>query len=66
MSYNVVVMVSQPNFGSIPSVFDIPPHAGDRITLTHGERLLSGNVTSIEHAQDFTGAFRARVYVELD
>ena len=66
MSYNAVLMLSPSDLGSIPSVFDIPPRAGERISLTHGQKSLSGKVTSIEHTQDFTGAFRANVYVELD
>lgn len=66
MSCNVIIMLSQPRLGSIPSVFDIPPRVGERITLNHDQEPLSGRVTSVEHTQDFTGAFRAIVYVELD
>lgn len=66
MSYHAVVIISEPEFGSISTIFDMPPRVGDRITLTHNQKTLSGNVTSIEHTQDFTGTFRTNVYVDLD
>lgn len=66
MSYNLVVMTSRPNLGSMPSVFDVPPCVGDRIALAHEQKVVSGNIVSIEHVQDFTGTFRANVFVELD
>ena len=66
MPYNVVVNTSEPHLARIPSVFEVPPRIGERITLIHQGDHLSGNVESIEHLQQASGAFETNVYLALD